>query len=738
MSGKGPLYGARLRGGDLVLTLDPKTVRMLSLRVAGEEFLSPGGGALCRLQLLNAVGNPRRLSDSDARNRKFMKMARDTWRIRLERLADLDLAVELMLHVDATGAIQWRAGVENRTRERLEWIDFPSLSLRGDFVAQGGRARLFWPGNEGCLIEDPAIRQGSWFRYNAPQYPSPGLGGAYPGPCPMQFMAYFRAKLGLYIAAHDPDGHTKHIEFDLAHATVRPEFAHFTAGHGAGRLKLPYPMVLRAFKGDWYDAATLYRDWSLRHLKTLPATVRANQRFPAWVAEPPLVVIYPVTGRGSHSGPTRPNEYFPLKRALPALDGLAARLDTKLMALLMHWEGTAPWAPPYTWPPRGGAKAMERFAGELQRRGHKLGLYCSGTGWTQFANTGSGRYNREREFAKRKLARFMCRGPRHEMVSRNCNTDDLRWGYDICAATRFAREVMRAEALKIAAAGVDYIQLFDQNLGGGGMLCYSDVHGHPPGPGPWQRRAMSRMFADILRALRRAGRETVLGCEGTAAETFLGELPVNDLRWNFNFEIGTPVPAFSYVYHEYVRNFQGNQCIILDTLDEKRSPLNFFYRLAYSFAAGDALTVILKDGGEIHWGWCVSWDLRPPPQIAACAFIRDLLEWRREAARDYLVDGLMLKPFDLQGATLEPIYLRRGDALRIPAVLTSRWRSPSGGEAQICVNWTDRPRRVRVRGVWAEGCALRRAPRAAVSKVRGRSPILDLPPFAAALLEKTP
>lgn len=655
-----------LRSGETVAVLSGRTGALLSLKGAdGAERVVPAPEAFS-LSLLSEAGEETVLKSSDfafVRRGNLLRYARPEG-------PTVEIAVRT-----AGGEILFRPRVFDWPKGlRLNWIDAPRVD-----VAESGA--LYWPMLDGCEVTDYRTRlnRRSWAWYEPICWPKrrKGSGGLYPGYAQMQFLAHYRDGKGLYFAAHDETHVQKGVEWEWMEAgRIRLSLQTFCGEAKAGIYESAFDYRLRPYAGGWLEACSLHRDW----VRTLPGFAKKAER-PKWLRESPVVLIYPVKGHGlDNELEMGPNRYYPYENALPDVERYAAAFDSKVMALLMHWEGTAPWCPPYVWPPYGGEAALARLRDALHAHGHLLGLYCSGTAWTQVSCIDP-LYSRTAQFVTEGLWRWMMRGPKGEIDAATCNhVRAQRFGYDLCLTEGWSRRTLIDEAVKMARFGVDYCQFFDQNLGGGPHLCWSAGHRHPPVPGAWATRAMVWLQEEMVAASRAAGKDMVFGCEAAAATPFIRTLPFNDARSFFARKYGRAVPGLSFVFHEWMSNFSGNQCGC------RSDP---FFRMAYSFHCGDMMSVVLGPDGKIVTSWTTPWTDPLPDQAAMTKMVRDLNGLRKRHA-GHLYDGRMIRPF----ADVRTALATDGDpsfAREYPCVLSSFWEDDAGVRLGFLTNWRDEP-----------------------------------------------
>lgn len=626
--------------------------------------------------------------------------------------------------VKITDGIEWGIKLSKYEGYAIEWVNYPQIAVPDDFADRGGSSKILWGYNEGTLIDDMTARENS-DGYVEPEYPCKGLMGIYPAVIEMQFMAYYNEHSGLYFASHDKDDYLKGINFLRENGGVKLEFRHFGGGDFDEGYVMEYPMVVKFFEGDWYDAADIYRTWfeSLKKPEFIP--INQNPKMPKWYGESPVVITYPVRGRHD-ADVMEPNKLFPYINVMPHVERFEKAFDSKVMILLMHWEGTAPWAPPIVWPPYGGEDEFKKLVDALHERGDVIGVYCSGIGWT--INSNVAEYNTQELFDEQNLKDEMCISPEQTLPYSNICTVQ-RSGYDLCPSREFTVQTLKQQVEYMVGSGIDYIQLMDQNHGGTSYFCYSKKHNHPYIPGKWQVDAVKEM----LRTAQENAGKTLFGCESAAAQSYIPYLLFSDNRFNLAYYPGRPVPMYSYVYHEYLNNFQGNQVCVDWFVDVDKCPETFFERMAYSFIAGDMLTVVINEDGKIDWNWGkVNKEKEPPHQENAEIFIKNLNYWRIGKGKKYLHTGRMVKPFMIECEQYE-IWRRGYGCAVVPRIPTSAWISEDGGYAQFFANFSDVERECKV-FVDKPNCVLHNYD-ATTNLLLGEN-VITLKPFSAVMLEK--
>lgn len=596
-----------------------------------------------------------------------------------------DAGIEVSVKIQCTDSISARIAVSNHNAENIiEYAELLPFIINNNLRGNGGEGSILWGFNEGGIIEDMEARERCDFPYNEPRYPSEGTMGIFPAIVETQMMAYMENGNGLYMATHDTMGEVKGIDAHLFGKGIKLRFRHYTGLRNGEDYTQPYDYVLKAFNGTWQNAADIYRDWFYENHTTDFVKIKDNANLPEWYADSPLIVTYPVRG-AYDTGDMNPNALFPYINAIKYIERLANETDSRIMVILMHWEGTAPWAPPYVWPPLGGEEELKKFRDALHKDNNILGVYCSGLGWTMQSNLLE-EYNKSAEFEEQNLKDIMCLSPEGDLpLSHICTAQ--RQGYDMCPTQKFTHEVIAAEVEKMVDAGIDYIQVLDQNHGGTPYFCYSRTHGHPYVPGRWQTEAMRELLKELTDITHKDGKKVLLGCESAAAETYFPQLMFSDNRYQLNLTNGSyPVPLYGYIYHEYVNNFMGNQ--ICDPIDFEKYPYSLRLRLAYSYVAGDMLTVVMDQKGNIteHWGG------EPSPvadREATVALIKCMQGYRRGYAKKYLYNGKMTNPLNTE-CGINEIAIDCGYVYKAPEIFTSCWISDDGKTGQIFVNYNDR------------------------------------------------
>lgn len=581
-----------------------------------------------------------------------------------------DLNAVVTVKYDDTPFIRWNLKLENNTGYSVMWEQFPGMMLDCKLPTRNGKHKLFLPILEGVEIEDYSLRNKHMIYFD-PCYPSKGWTGDYPGPVSLQFLGMYDGDDGIYIGMHDDTFQSKHIDAFEEWNGIRVS-TKYLPGTEASEIEMPFDTVTGFFQGGFYDLAEIYRKFVERS-KLIPQIKDKAE----WLEKPPVVVIYPIRGE-KDTGDLSETEYYPYTNALPYLDKLKETLGERIMVLLCHWEGTAPWCPPYVWPPYGDKRNFDEFIYELHKRGDLFGLYCSGIGWTEKAIWYD--YSAEGKLSEEELMQTMCIAPDGTLPYAHILNGLIRWGYEMCPATQNAKDIMKGEFEKIKQSGVDYVQLFDQNLGGNSSMCFGKNHGHPHTPGKWQTLAMRDLIKNI-----KENSSVVIGCEGAASEGFNDLLPFSDGRNNMGFAMGTPVPAYVYVYHEYLANFYGNQITSYSYLDAAENPNELLYRTAHLFAQGEAITVVLRDKGKINWDWGTPWSVNEPNQLNQLTLLKNLVDWKKsKVMQRELCRGRMAKPFSIKCGVFNMLH-RDGKKLRYPSVITRAYFS-ADRKKQIFIN----------------------------------------------------
>ena len=182
------------------------------------------------------------------------------------------VTVRATVRFAADGTSRWTLDVRNQSLRRgLFATRYPILPR----VAGDGAADCLLPRQDTGARLVRKMKGGRRYVFGCMAY--------YP-----MMVAFLDGEAGLYFAAHDSSARIKSLEIDKELGV-----SFFTPVENGGLAQLAaggprYETTVAAFKGDWWEAARLYRAWALTAPWAAKGPIVARQDYPKRLAEIPL------------------------------------------------------------------------------------------------------------------------------------------------------------------------------------------------------------------------------------------------------------------------------------------------------------------------------------------------------------------------------------------------------------------------------------------------------------------
>lgn len=625
------------------------SIRSIVNRLEGEaRFVNcvSGQAGLWRLEFVGrgAAGTNEFVSADNLANAASRRVERSGEKLQLvfegvdlgDERGVLDVRAEIELSRSAP-ASRWRISIVSRsTRYALYRTFYPLLRTvvqpgKADALLPhsilGGKLKRAWSGTDEDL------------RCAAPGWRTP-------------LAAFNLGESGLYVAAHDPQQRFKYMVFGKGtdvwfDTTVEDAGVPGKAAEGPR-----YPVVIAAYRGDWWDAAKIYRNWARKQKWTAKGPIATRADFPKAMADTDIWVRFNEPSAAAVS-----NNIVQMKRIWP---------DFKVGVHWYCWHNSDFDVNfPEFFPARRGVKDVVRFG---RANGYVMMPYVDFRLWDEdlaswpFVRDDAlvrfdGSLYEEIYFTKRRLA-IMCPTERLGRV-----------------ADKITHDAIDADTANGCAFNGLY---YDQTACSWGPPCWNAKHGHPLGGGAWwwkRHREILRPLHDLC-----ASKNIPITSEGTG-EMFLdlidgylgiGALPQED-----------DVPLHPALYSGYAVYFGSCQSL--------RDPIGAFHRFqAQSFVRG------------IVPGWFDRYNIASPEFVRQQQYLASIVRMRR-AAKEFMVYGTLeneirtLEPQETADCRIEQVWRPQYSATwKLPDVFGTVWKTIDGkATAVIAANAGEKSRTIR-------------------------------------------
>lgn len=633
----------KLESSDLIITFqtetvrEGKTARLTSLidKQTKREILSPLS-VLFRINVLNATTRKETTISSDQpwhtvqlEEKEITKSSRElvlTFKDPL--VADkpqVTITVTVRANANEPGIHFSWSGQSRQAPSILRRGEFPLIEIK----KWGTDIKTLLPSGPGLIGTDPFID--SW-----------KFGGTGPNGWSMTMGLYAmwdaKTNYGLYFGLHDPDANMRSVSWtgnskkSVTRIQVKTPFAKMTTECNAFQLG---DYVLQTFKGDWYDAAIIYRDWVRDQAKWYPKMgAQGRPDIPLWMKENCVFLMMS----------TDPRWLTPNRRVATPLNRMSEKTaefrDATGVPGLVHWylwhQNSYDNDYPHFFP------AKEGFAEEvlkLQKRGDFRAMpYTNGQLWdTRDRGMEDWKFTREgragavkREDGSLILQTFVLPTSGKEEDGSSCVHVSM------CPASQVWQDKVRENVLtamnQYNTQGV-YIDMVGSVAP---RVCFDASHNHDAGGGHWwMTEGYWKMFQRIREDMRKEVSDFPLSPEQKEIlKRDPDHLKNRIITTECNSEIYASVIDGMLVWHWQGPNQIPAFCVVYGGV----------VPLCGRCSTGDALSVKMRVCEALTFGEQIGWfDANVMDDPEKFPFIRNAIRLRYQI-REYFYRGEMARP----------------------------------------------------------------------------------------------
>ncbi len=596
-----------------------------------------GTGKLWEIRFLNNSDEIRSVTGRDCRKKSHRYRQRGDrsvleflWEGISEKYSEgeFDVLVTVSLGEDQWYS-EWTLEIRNRNSTGRLWrIHFPYIQRIGSGGKDSDELNLAVPYFTGWLFSGLDELPGGKLEWH---YPSCRY--------TMQFCSFHRGEAGFYLASHDSTASHKLFTFEQGpkgeglsyDAALNPE----GMGYAGMDFTLPYPMIVGAFKGSWYEASKFYREWALKQKWCSRGPVSSRDDIPDWYKDISL--------------------WYKDRKTPGEIRGRVIDFQKSAgLPIAFHWYQwhQIPFDddyPNYFPPEPGFAEAIV----ELQKNDVRVVPYVNGRLWdTDLPSWITGFKGAAKD---RDMSNYIERYPSKEEFAPMCPNAEI-WQSTLYQIVRKLVEEYHIDGVYL-----------DQVSSAKPRFCFDRSHGHPPGGGS----AWFDGYRHLLTRLNELDDELVLVTENNAEPL----LDLMDGHLTYIPTMGRLIPLFQSVYSGYTTLF-GRRI----TWKDLKDPVAFYVK------QGD----LFVNGGVPGWTEKEILDGKFRKQLR---FLRSLAEKRR-IAKKFLLEGELLKPLEPEGS-LETISVverefERDWIIEVPVVRNSVWKAQDGTVGIVLVNTVEK------------------------------------------------